>query len=339
MIKFNPFLMKKVKPLIGTLILSALILISCQKEDPVVTYQNPIATPTPTLNTINAFFGTNLESEKQTVSIDLSTQTSFTGTNGTILYFSSNTFEDMNGNTVSGVIEIEMIETQSNKDMLWLNRPTTTTNGQLLVSGGIVYVNVTQNGNQLSINDNAPIQASIPSDNYIAMDYFVGTTDNDGRFGWELDDDTVTTNTADTTNWNPGGNGLFSFDFEIDSIGWINCDYFYNSSDPLTGVQVELPDSFNGNNSAVFIYYNTINSVASLYDSDNDGIFDLGASYSTPVGMDISFIVLSENSTGNFYYTIINSTIVNGHYQTISSSDMMGPVSATDVQNAINMLP
>lgn len=181
MIKLNPFMMKKVKLLIGTVILSTMILISCQKEDPVITYQNPIVTPTPTLNTINAFFGTNLESEKQTISIDLSTQTSLTGTNGTILYFSSNTFEDMNGNTVSGVIEIEMIETQSNKDMLWLNRPTTTTNGQLLVSGGIVYVNVTQNGNQLSINDNAPIQASIPSDDYIPMDYFVGTTDNDGR--------------------------------------------------------------------------------------------------------------------------------------------------------------
>ena len=107
----------------------------------------------------------------------------------------------------------------------------------------------------------------------------------------------------------------------------------------MTGVQVELPDSFDGNNSAVFIYYNTINSVASLYDSDNNGIFDLGASYSTPVGIDISFIVLSENSNGDFYYAIVNSTIINGHYQTISSSDMMGPVTATDVQNAINMLP
>ena len=46
-----------------------------------------------------------------------------------------------------------MIETQSNKDMLWLNRPTTTTNGQLLVSGGIVYVNVALNGNQLGISE------------------------------------------------------------------------------------------------------------------------------------------------------------------------------------------
>ena len=36
----------------------------------------------------------------------------------------------MNGNTVSGPSEIEMIETQSNKDMLLWNRPTTTTSGQ-----------------------------------------------------------------------------------------------------------------------------------------------------------------------------------------------------------------
>lgn len=43
MIKLNPFMMKKVKLLIGTVILSAMILISCQKEDPVITYQNPIA--------------------------------------------------------------------------------------------------------------------------------------------------------------------------------------------------------------------------------------------------------------------------------------------------------
>ena len=101
-----------------------------------------------------------------------------TGTNGTTLFFNANTFKDMNGNPVSGPVEIEMIETQSNKDMLLWNRPTTTTDGQLLVSGGIVYVNVTQGGNQLSINDNNPIQASVPSDNFIAMDYFTGAEDN-----------------------------------------------------------------------------------------------------------------------------------------------------------------
>ena len=328
--------MKTIKLLFGTALIVSLVLVACKKEDPEVIVLPPIDNPTPT-SSIGAFFDNNLESEKQTFTINPTTDYMVTGVNGTTLFFSVNTFEDMNGNTVSGPVEIEMIETQNNKDMLLWNRPTTTTSGELLVSGGIVYVNVTQGGNQLSINDNAPIQASVPSDNYIAMDYFTGSEDNDGRFGWELDDtDTVTTNTADTTNWNPNGGGLFTFDFTIDSIGWINCDYFYGT-DPLTGVQVELPDSFNGSNSAVFIYYSNLNSVASLYDSDEDGVFDLGWSYATPIGQNISFVVISEIN-GSFYYAIVNATIVNGHYEIISSTDIMGPVSSTDIQNAINAL-
>ena len=326
--------MKTIKLLFGTALIVSIVLVACQKEGPEVIVLPPINNPTPT-NSIIAFFDNNLESEKQTFTINPSTDYMVTGVNGTTLFFNENTFEDMSGNTVSGPIEIEMIETQSNKDMLLWNLPTTTTDGQLLFSGGIVYVNVSQGGNQLSINDNAPIQASVPSDNYIAMDYFTGSEDNNGRFGWELDDtDTVTTNTADSTNWNTNFGGMFTFDFTIDSIGWINCDYFYGIGDPLTGVQVELPDSFNGSNSAVFIYYSNLNSVASLYDSDEDGVFDLGWSYATPIGQNISFVVISEIN-GSFYYAIVNTTIVNGHYEIISSTDMMGPVSSTDIQNAI----
>ena len=121
------------------------------------------------------------------------------------------------------------------------------------------------------------------------------------------------------------------------SIGWINCDYFYGTGDPLTGVQVELPDTFNGSNSAVFIYYSNLNSVASLWDSDEDGVFDLGSTYATPIGQNISFVVISEIN-GSFYFTIVNATIVNGHYEIISSTDMMGPVPSTDILNAINAL-
>ena len=329
--------MKTIKLLFGTVLIASIILVACKKEEPEIIVLPPIDNLTPTSN-IGGFFDNNLESEKQTFTINPSSDYMVTGVNGTTLFFNANTFEDMNGNTVSGPVEIEMIETQSNKDMLLWNRPTTTTDGQLLVSGGIVYINVSQEGNQISINDNSPIQASIPSDNFIAMDFFVGGEDNDGRFGWELDiADTVITNTDTTTNWNPNGGGMFTFDFEIDSIGWINCDYFYGTGDPLTGVQVELTDSFDGSNSAVFIYYSNLNSVASLYDSDEDGVFDLGWSYATPVGQNISFIVISEIN-GSFYYAILNATIVNGHYEIISSSDMMGPVTSTDIQNAINIL-
>jgi len=79
-----------------------------------------------------------------------------------------------------------------------------------------------------------------------------------------------------------------------------------------------LPDTFNGNNSAVFIYYSDINSVASLSDYDEDGTFDLGASYSTPIGMDVTFVVISE-SNSTFYYTFVTSTITQDHVEVIGS--------------------
>ena len=76
--------------------------------------------------------------------------------------------------------------------MMLLNRPTFTHSGRLLVSGGVVYLNATQNGQQLSINDSDPVMVSIPTDNYIPMDFFDGSFDNQGGFGWdESEDDTV----------------------------------------------------------------------------------------------------------------------------------------------------
>ena len=151
------------------------------------------------------------------------------------------------------------------------------------------------------------------------MHLFVINIDNQGGFGWnESEDDTVTINTNNDGQDTTWLENFFSYDFEIDSIGWINCDYFYNSADPLTQVEVVLPDTFNGNNSAVFIYYSDINSVASLNDYDADGTFDLGASYSTPIGMDVTFVVISEiNST--FFYTFVTSTISQDHVVVISA--------------------
>jgi hypothetical protein len=40
----------------------------------------------------------------------------------------------------------------------------------------------------------------------------------------------------------------------------------------------------------VFIFYETINAVANLHDYDEDGTFDLGSGYSTPINMDVTFI-------------------------------------------------
>ena len=71
---------------------------------------------------------------------------------GIVYTFGSNTFINILGNPVSGSFNIELVEALTKKEMMLLNRPTFTHSGRLLVSGGVVYLNATQNGQQLSIN-------------------------------------------------------------------------------------------------------------------------------------------------------------------------------------------
>jgi hypothetical protein len=222
--------------------------------------------------------------------------------------------------------------------MMMLNRPTFTNDGQLLVSGGIIYLDANQNGQQLSINDSQPVMVSIPANNITEMDFFDGSLDGNNDFGWDLSlEDTVTIVTMEEdSTFNPNGQGnMFSYNFTMDSIGWINCDYFYNSGDPLTEVNVVLPDGYNGSNSIVFIYYSNINSVANMHDYDNDSNFDLGSGYSTPIGMDVTFVTISELDS-MFYFNVTNSTITDNHLEEIN---ILTPVSEQDLQTIIDNLP
>lgn len=330
--------MKTIKLLFGTAIVLSFTLLACQKEDPtaVIIIDNPNTTP---VSLIGDFFKDNLEDATQTFSVNPNSY-SITGDKGTIITFGSNTFTYANGNSVVGNFTIELIEAQHKRDMLLLNKQTVTNDGQLLESGGIVYLNATQNGQQLSINDSNPAQASIPSDNYLAMDYFNGGEDANGDFGWDLAlDDTVTTNIAtDSTGQNGQWGELFLFDFSIDSIGWINCDYFYASGDPLTEVQVDLPDGYDGSNSMVFVYYTNINSVANMNDTDENGTFDLGFSYETPIGMEVSFVIISQIGDEYFFATI-TTTITDNHLEVVDDTSINGPFTEADIEAFINDLP
>ncbi len=312
--------MKNIKSIaiLGSLILVSLT--ACEKE----TVITDTVTVTGTSNGNNmpasnvmSFFENNLTDATATHNATASTGTqTFTGSKGYTFTYGPNTFNDCNGNSVTGNFQIEYVEATTKNEMLKINRPTFTNDGKLLESGGIVYLNATQNGQQLCINDAEPVSVTIPTANYSPMQYFVGSSDANNDFGWDLDDtENVTLGDLDSTDFEQ--NTFLIYEFEMDSVGWINCDYFYGS-DPLTGVEVILPDTLDGGNSMVFIFYETINAVANLHDYDEDGTFDLGSGYSTPEGMDVTFIIVSEVN-GVFYYNLSASTITNNHVEVISS--------------------
>ena len=318
------------------MLIALVLLNACKKEDNSPNSNNN--SNNTTANIVLDFFKGNLDDAKQIHTVDVTSTVWVYGDLGTYIQISPCSFLDAGGNEVTGEIEFELIEAQTKLDMLKLNRPTFTSDGQLLVSGGILYVNATQNGEDLIINPDCGLQViNMPNTTNNgfngSMQYFSGNVDGDGVFGWDLEEE----DTLAVQTWQDDfGTGL-GFGFEIDSIGWINCDYFYNTGDSLTEVQVELPNGYDGNNTQVFIYYNSINSLAGLYDTDQDGVFDLGAGYETPVGMLVRFIAISGDSVNGYNHHITSDIPVTmSHYETIPN--MSGPITNSALEAILNAL-
>jgi len=312
--------MKTIKTLLMLIMVLLVSVIACKKEEV------PIPTPTPTINLTDQFFSDNIAEATQSFTVDLANLVQVTGTNGTQITINPSSFVDAAGIVVTGNIDFELIEAQTNKDMLMLNRPTFTNDGRLLVSGGIIYVNATQNGESLSLNPNSSVNVrlnpAVPPNPSINMQVFTGGDDGNGTFSW--DSTALPIIQPDSS----------IYSFVLPEVGWINCDYFYNSNDPLTQMEVILPTGFDGSNSTVMVYYDNLNSVATLYDSTPyDGTFDLGVNYSSPVNMMVKFIVLAEVSGQWSWYVTASTPTSMNHVETIPSM-----TNAPDQQTAVALI-
>lgn len=195
---------------------------ACKKDD-----HDVIPPPSNTSN-MGSFFANNEENAKQTFTVNATTGQSITGSNGTKIYIPANAFVYSNGTTVTGNVEIELIEVLDVSEMINLNK-TTTSNGQILVSGGQLKVTATQNSNYLTLSPNAALYVEIPTT--VAdpqMGLFTGTVASDSTIDWmSAGQDTSQTDSIWVTVDSSGGS-WYSFPFDNDSLGWINCDYFWN---------------------------------------------------------------------------------------------------------------
>lgn len=172
-----------------------LALASCNSQVQTQEQQKPLADSKKTIDTLKENESKSLASTQQAVSTNstctaktrgpktpilghsvLATQvfsfsstkdTVLKGKKGTILKIGKNTFVDPLGNIVTGNVNIELKECLDPLDMV-LGNLTTTTNGQYLQSGGMVYVNAVSGKTQLSIADNKSIKVTIPSDSTLA---------------------------------------------------------------------------------------------------------------------------------------------------------------------------
>jgi hypothetical protein len=115
----------------------------------------------------------------QTFLIQSSNDTVITSQSGSILIFHKNSFVDNNGTLINGLIEIEFKEILDKADIIFSGL-TTTSNGKILESGGMIYINANSNGQTVELSDSGKIGFAIQTDSIMPeMQIFKGQLQQD----------------------------------------------------------------------------------------------------------------------------------------------------------------
>ncbi len=301
-LNFN--IMKNLKHLLGTLLLTALVLTSCSKND------DETLVIRPTQEDFNAIKDNALEKLVQTFQFNTEDGAiTLTSENGVTIYINGSCLT-LNGDAVTGTVDLEFVELFNKGNMLTTNKPTMgiMPNGDkaVLVSGGEFYVNATQNGEALETS--CGFQMMIPADLTGGVDndmiLWNGQIDEDGNLAWEEDK-------RDGTNGQDGGvftegNQYYGF---FQSFGWTNVDRFYSDPRPKTTILAAVPEGYNNTNSAVYLSYDGEETALAKLDTydEQSGLFSEHYGQ-IPIGLECHAIFATEED-GNWKYAIQAVTI------------------------------
>ncbi len=307
-------------------VLVLVMVVSCKRNEP-----NPIDTIFPgnptTTNFSSEFFVAN-SVPVQSFNINSSSWQVITGSQGTRVTFSPGSFVTQTNQPVSGTVSIELKEIYSKKDMI-LSGISTVSNGMPLISGGEIKLVAKQNNLELKLAGNNLVYVEMPAGlnpsfqmNEFYADVVSGTND------WNSADTTTAIQVVPDSM--SGGNFYL---FTIDSMNWINCDYFSGNTGPSTDVRATVGNAYADSNCMVFVSFNGQNSAAHCFSYLNH-TYSPGSYYTLPIGMAISFIAIAEIN-GQYYSDIHSSTVVLNHNETMN----LQPTTLAQINAALALLP
>ena len=324
---------KNFKHILGSILMSALLLTSCSNNDD----NDGDILIRPTAEDFNNLKEAALENATQTFQFNADDgSVTLTSEKGVQIYINGACLT-LNGDAVAGTVDIEFVELFDKGNMLTTNKPTmgTLPNGDkaLLISGGEFFVNATQNG--AALETNCGFQMQIPSgltggtDNDMLL--WEGRIDQNGNLAWDEVEDAA-----------GGQGGVFGegdqyYGF-FQSFGWSNVDRFYNDPRPKTTIMVAVPEGYNNTNSSVFISYDGEDTGLANLDTYDAGTGLFSEHYGQiPIGLECHIIFATEDGD-NWKYAIKAVTIAENDVITFTEGETS---IATEAQltTIINGLP
>jgi hypothetical protein len=193
-------------------------------------------------------------------------------------------------------VRIEVIHLKQKGDMVKMNRPTMSYQ-QLLITGGAIRIIATFNGQEVPLAPGKLFYVKI----FNKMSNTTPVNDMRVFFGKE---DAFPPTTVQPFTWVPWvdtaynrvtviqstGTSLRGYQFFSNRFGWINCDYFSDTTQPRTKARVYLPLNFTNANTNVYAVIKTPDIVAQLMPDPGSKTFNINNIY---IGKVVTFISLS----------------------------------------------
>jgi hypothetical protein len=279
---------------------------------------------TPDAVTLHQWFDSSTDALKQHFTLNSSADAEIIGEQGTILQFSANDFTLLNGDPVTGSVDVELIEVYDRASMLLTKTSTNgkTKNGSIstLISGGEFYVNAKQDGTPLKLKSGFTIVAPAENTGTINQDMtkFDGIDScagDDCDLVWEEAEDRG----IEIGEWQTAGGVKTVYYVFQNKFGWTNIDRWYNDPRPKTTIFVEVPEGFDNTNCSVYMMYDNEPVALASFDMYDQNKKLFTEHYGLiPVGLEVHFILVSIIDD-EIHYAIQGATITENHVAVIES--------------------
>lgn len=221
------------------------------------------------------------------------------------------------GSPVTGNVTLEAYEVLKRSTVLFTGTNTNHASGAPLSSDGFIFIDVKANGSSVDQNLAIPVKISIPAKRNGATQLWVGV---------DQQNQPLQAAAANQMAWaapkQANGVGMKevqatqnAFTFDFGSLGWINCDVFYNYTNPKTTVTVEVLNnpgsmaSFRAFSGETFVFFcaKGSNVAAQLYTPNGSNKVK---SYDDmmPIGSEGRMLAFSIKD-GRYYYAAQETTI------------------------------
>ncbi len=203
----------------------------------------------------------------------------------------------------TGMIRLESHLLKKKGDMIRMGTPTTSI-GRMLVSGGAYYLRLIKDGMPLTLSQNGHTYVKYSDANVSGlMSVFNGVDAANVTFTWLPSLDTLN-NKVTALNQ--------SYEILSNRLGWINCDYFYDTTGiPRTTVTAVLPAYYTNANTVAYTVFNEMRSVIGMYGNETTRKFSTGK---LPSNKQVTVVIISKQ--GDDYYL--------GHQQAITNTPVLG---------------